>query len=71
MEIGIVDPVMYDVLLADALAEARNHADAETACARDAGDALRAGELRRLVRDLEDDLDGRLTGTAGQITVPW
>jgi hypothetical protein len=71
MEIGIVDPVIYDVLLADALAEARDHADAETASARDDGDALRAVELRRLVRDLEDDLDGRLMGAAGQITVPW
>ena len=71
MEIGIVDPVMYDVLIADGLAEARNHADAETACACDAGDALRAGELRRLVLDLEDDLDGRLMGAAGQIAIPW
>ncbi len=70
MEIGIVDPVMYDALLADALAEARSHADAETACARDDDDALRAGQLRRMVSDLESDLDGRLMGAAGQIAIP-
>ncbi len=71
MEIGIADPVMYEVLLGDALAEARNHADAETAAARDDGDALRATALRRVVADLEGDLAGRLTGSAGQIAVPW
>ena len=71
MEIGIADPVMYEVLLGDVLAEARNHADAETAAARNDDDALRARALRRLVEDLEEDLAGRLTGAGGEIAVPW
>ncbi len=74
MEIGIADPVMYEVLMADVLAEARNHADAETASARDGDDARRAKALRRLVEDLEGDLEGRLRGApgaAGASTVPW
>lgn len=71
METGIADPVMYEVLLGDVLAEARNHADAETAAARDDGDALRAQALRNVVEDLEGDLSGRLTGSAGRVAVIW
>jgi len=71
MEIGLVDPVMYQVLMTDALAEARNHADAETASARDGADAERALALRRVLADLEGELAGRLTGAPGGVAVPW
>lgn len=57
METGIVDVDAYDVLKLDALAELRNHADAESAAARDDEDERRAGEIRRMAEDLEHRLE--------------
>lgn len=72
METGLIDPAAYEVLMADIIAEAHNHADAEEAAARDPEDHDRARALRRLATEVAGDLDRRLSGVpAAQVAMPW
>ena len=57
METAPFDPDMGDDIRQDALAELRNHADAEAASARTTQDAERSEELGRMAEDLERRLE--------------
>ena len=57
METAPFDPDMGSDIRRDALAELRNHADAEAASARTTEDVERSQTLQRMADDLEHQLE--------------
>ncbi len=57
MEIAPFDPDMGSEIRQDALAELRNHADAEAASARTPQDTERSQEIQRMADDLERQVE--------------
>ncbi|MCU0314952.1 MAG: hypothetical protein MUC84_12975 [Solirubrobacteraceae bacterium] len=55
METAVFDPELGADVRRDALAELRNHADAEAASARDEGDRRRVQRIREMAARLERD----------------
>jgi hypothetical protein len=55
METAVFDPELGADVRRDALAELRNHADAEAASARDDGDRRRVERIREMATRLERD----------------
>ena len=57
METAPFDPDLGSDIRQDALAELRNHADAEAASARTTEDVERSEEIRRMADDLEREVE--------------
>ena len=64
METAPFDPDMGSDIRQDALAELRNHADAEAASARTTEDVERSEEIRRMADDLERRVDDGSAATS-------